>query len=171
MRQSVQVLSLLTTTLSASLATTSGLYWMLFDWQTAISLSLIGRDASEMSVSPAQNFSNPPPVPEVPTVTLASGCSPMNSSAAAEDSGSTVLDPSITTGPEMDSPSPPPVLSLPPHAARVNPAATATAATRVRWKWRMVTEVPPAYVPTQRRNRCAHDRGTPLSKPPNLNGR
>ena len=30
---------------------------------------LIGRDAFEMSVSSAQNFSKPPPVPEVPTVT------------------------------------------------------------------------------------------------------
>ena len=32
------------------------------------SSALIGRDASLMSVSPAQNFSKPPPVPEVPTV-------------------------------------------------------------------------------------------------------
>ena len=37
------------------------------------SSSLIGREASEMSVSPAQNFSKPPPVPDVPTVILTSG--------------------------------------------------------------------------------------------------
>ena len=44
--------------------------------QIAASSSLIGREASEMSVSPAQNFSKPPPVPEMPTVTLTLGCSP-----------------------------------------------------------------------------------------------
>jgi hypothetical protein len=36
---------------------------------------LIGREASEMSVSPAQNFSKPPPVPEVPTVIFTPGFS------------------------------------------------------------------------------------------------
>ena len=36
------------------------------------SVALTGREASEMSVSPLQNFWNPPPVPELPTVTRAS---------------------------------------------------------------------------------------------------
>jgi hypothetical protein len=44
---------------------------------------LIGREASEMSVSPAQNFSKPPPVPEMPTEILTSGFSSLKSSAAA----------------------------------------------------------------------------------------
>ena len=44
------------------------------------SSSLIGREASEMSVSPAQNFSKPPPVPDSPTVTLTSGFSSERSS-------------------------------------------------------------------------------------------
>ena len=35
--------------------------------QAAISSSSIGREASEMSVSPAQNFSKPPPVPDSET--------------------------------------------------------------------------------------------------------
>ena len=30
----------------------------------------IGREAFEMSVSPRQNFLKPPPVPDMPTVTL-----------------------------------------------------------------------------------------------------
>ena len=45
-----------------------------FFLQTGTSSSgLIGREASEMSVSPAQNFSNPPPVPDVPTETFTFG--------------------------------------------------------------------------------------------------
>ena len=47
-------------------------------------LMAIGRDASEMSVSPAQNRSNPPPVPDVATVTFTSGASSRYSVAAAE---------------------------------------------------------------------------------------
>jgi hypothetical protein len=44
---------------------------------------LIGRDAFETSVSPAQNFSKPPPVPDWPTEILTSGFSSLKSSAAA----------------------------------------------------------------------------------------
>ena len=51
----------------------------------ASSSSLIGREASEMSVSPAQNFSKPPPVPEVPTEIWTSGFCPWNCSAAVWD--------------------------------------------------------------------------------------
>ena len=65
--------------------------------QAAFSSSSIGREASEMSVSPSQNFSKPPPVPEVPTVTWTPGCSSWKSSAAAVVSGATVLEPSILT--------------------------------------------------------------------------
>ncbi len=36
------------------------------------SMGLIGREASEMSVSPRQNFLKPPPEPDWPMVTLAS---------------------------------------------------------------------------------------------------
>ena len=47
-----------------------------------------------MSVSPAQNFSKPPPVPEVPTATRTSGLSALNCSAIASVSAPTVLEPS-----------------------------------------------------------------------------
>src|SRR5215218_10835627 len=93
---------------------------MPFAWHAFVSSSSIGREASEMSVSPAQNFSNPPPVPEVPTVTLTSGFSALNSSAIASVSGPTVLEPSTRMSPDKLSgvlPEPPLSLSSSPHAA------------------------------------------------------
>src|SRR6185369_12682548 len=63
--------------------------------QASISVALIGRDASLMSVSPRQNFWNPPPVPEMPTVTFTPGLAFWKSSATASVIGNTVLDPSI----------------------------------------------------------------------------
>ena len=100
MRQSAQSLSLLTTTVRASFATAISANSMPFPSQMVFSSSLIGREASEMSVSPAQNFSKPPPVPEVPTVTLTPDCSSLKSSAAAVVRGATVLDPSALTAPD-----------------------------------------------------------------------
>src|SRR3954470_4744232 len=91
------------------------------------SSSLMGREASEMSVSPAQNFSKPPPVPEVPTVTLTSGFSALNSSATPSVRGPTVLEPSTRIWPETESLLPP-WSSPPPHAA--TPMATAPDAAR-----------------------------------------
>ena len=63
--------------------------------QASISVALIGREASLMSVSPRQNFWKPPPVPEMPTVTRTSWLAFWNSSATASLIGKTVLDPSI----------------------------------------------------------------------------
>src|SRR5688572_19862354 len=54
----------------------------------------MGREASEMSISSRQNFWNPPPVPEMPTVTLVPGFAFWNSSATASVIGYTVLEPS-----------------------------------------------------------------------------
>ena len=82
-----------------------------------------------MSVSSAQNLANPPPVPEVATVTLTSGASSRKMSAAASVSGATVDEPSATTEPLALAPSVesvPPV-GWPPHAVRRRPA-TAMAA-------------------------------------------
>src|SRR3954468_22956792 len=77
---------------------------MPLDLQTVASLSagsgLIGRDASDRSVSPAQNRSKPPPVPEMPTVMFTLGLSPWNFSAAAVVSGPTVLEPSTWIVPD-----------------------------------------------------------------------
>ena len=95
--------------------------------QASISLCLMGREASEMSVSPLQNFSKPPPVPETPTVTRTSGATERNSSATASVTGKTVLEPSIATLPDSDSPLPvvsPP--SSPPHAPISSVAARAS---------------------------------------------
>src|SRR5688572_28126695 len=63
--------------------------------QASISSLEIGLEASCTSVSPRQNFLNPPPVPEIPTVTCtAPRASFWNSSAIASVIGNTVLDPS-----------------------------------------------------------------------------
>ena len=51
-------------------------------------------------VSPAQNFSKPPPVPDSPTVIWTPAFSPWKASAAAWVSGPTVLDPSMAIVPE-----------------------------------------------------------------------
>src|SRR4030095_13063662 len=58
------------------------------------SSSLIGRDAPAIAISPRQNFLNPPPVPDTPTVTWPP-FSFWNSSANAWRIGNTVEEPSI----------------------------------------------------------------------------
>jgi hypothetical protein len=50
---------------------------------SASSSALIGREASLMSVSPTQNFLNPPPVPLKATDTREPGFAIWNSSATA----------------------------------------------------------------------------------------
>ena len=61
---------------------------MPFSAATLVSLgSLIGREASDISVSPILNLLNPPPVPETPTLTLTSGYTLLNSSATASEIG------------------------------------------------------------------------------------
>jgi hypothetical protein len=66
--------------------------------QACISFSRIGREAPERSVSPRQNFLNPPPVPEMPTVTrILPRLDFWKSSATASVTGKTVLEPSIFT--------------------------------------------------------------------------
>ena len=100
---------------------------------TFTSSGSIDREASEMSVSPAQNFSNPPLVPAAPTVMLTSEFSSLKSSAAASANGCTVLEPSIEIEPERPLAESPSLLlssSSPPHAAtpkaRTRPALTAS---------------------------------------------
>ena len=100
MRHVAQVFSLFTITVSASVATWNSVYSMPASLQIAASSSLIGREASERSVSPAQKRSKPPPVPEMPTVTWTSGATLANASAAAVVSGPTVDEPSASIEPE-----------------------------------------------------------------------
>src|SRR6266545_6330799 len=85
-RHFAQSLSLLTTTDSASVATPSSRYSMFLALQATPSPAssvLIGREASFMSVSPLQNFLNPPPVPAKATVTLTPVLAFWKSSATA----------------------------------------------------------------------------------------
>ncbi len=138
-RQSIG-LSALTTTAMPSLATVICSNLTLFDAQIMASSSLIGREASEMSVSPAQNFLKPPPVPEVPTATVTPLFSPSKPSAAASDRGATVLEPSIWIVPESLVAAGRSELpgwltessSLLEHAARTREQPTAAAASRLR---------------------------------------
>ena len=68
---------------SASYAIGISMNSILFVAASATSLGVIGRDASEIAVSPAQNRLKPPPVPEIPTVTLTFGATLENSSLTA----------------------------------------------------------------------------------------
>ena len=125
MRQVAQSFSLFTMTVSASFATWNSAYSTPFCSQAAFSSSSIGRDAFEMSVSPAQKRSKPPPVPETPTVICTPEFSCWKRSAARVVNGPTVLEPSAWMRPERLS-DPPPVApapdssSSPPHAAAAN---------------------------------------------------
>ena len=108
-----------------SLATWTSSYLMpAFSQTGASSSSLIGREAVETSVSPAQNFSKPPPVPDWPTVTWTLGCSSLKSSPAASAKGKTVEEPSIRIVPVSSS------LFSPPPAAPVPPTFVVVAAGR-----------------------------------------
>src|SRR3954451_8686434 len=103
---------------------------MPFFLHAAASSGLISREASEMSVSPAQNFSKPPPVPEEPTVIFTFGLSSLKSSAAACANGRTVLEPSRAILPDRSPPPPPPPLSSSlPHAATPRASTPAAAKT------------------------------------------
>ena len=70
--------------------------------QASRSESLMGREASLIWVSPRQNFSKPPPVPEKATFTRTSETYP-NSSAIASAMGNTVEEPSMRISPERSS--------------------------------------------------------------------
>ena len=100
-RQSTKSFCGFTTTDRPSIATGSSMYSMPAAAHRSTSFCLMGRDASEMTVSLAQNFLNPPPVPEMPTTarTLPPVRSP-NSSATASVMGNTVEEPSIGMSPE-----------------------------------------------------------------------
>ena len=84
-----------------------------------------------MSVSPAQNFSKPPPVPEVPTETLTSGCSSREELGGGggqrADGGRAVdmTEPDISFQPPLPSLAAASELLSPPHAlSRSAPTAS-----------------------------------------------
>src|SRR5215218_3924393 len=88
--------------------------------QACCSSGSMGREASEIWVSPAQNASKPSPVPAPPTVICTSGFS--------WAIGCTVLEPSIEIWPETF---PPPCSAPapPPQAARTSDSASRRADT------------------------------------------
>jgi hypothetical protein len=116
-RQSI-VVPLLVTTVSPSLATWTSVYWTPAFLQAAFSSSSIGREASEIAISPRQNFSKPSPVPAPPTVICTSGFSSLKNSLADSANGWTVLEPSMamlplrSVGVSASALPPPPPLSL-----------------------------------------------------------
>ena len=121
MRQSTARFLLVTTAMPSLATWTSSYLIPAFSQTGASSSSLIARDASEMSVSPAQNFSKPPPVPDWPTVTWTLGCSSLKSSPAASANGKTVEEPSIRIVPVSSSFAPP--AGLPPVSVVVAAAS------------------------------------------------
>ncbi len=73
-----------TTTVRASFATVKARQPPIpLSLQPWASLSFIGLDASERSVSPAQKRLKPPPVPEMPTVTLTLEAPALRNNSAA----------------------------------------------------------------------------------------
>ena len=99
-RHFAQVFSLLTTTVRPSTATGSSTNSTPAFVQDSASAFLIGREALATSISPAQNFLNPPPVPLVPTGTFTPGLDLAKSSATALLIGATVLEPSMVMLPD-----------------------------------------------------------------------
>ncbi len=123
-RHVAQSFSLLTMTVSASFATWNSTYSTPLSSQIFASSSVIGREASLMSVSPRQKRSKPPPVPEIPTVMRTSEFSRWKFSAAAVTYGPTVLEPSAVIVPPLEPP--------PPHPATVATSAASAIASRAR---------------------------------------
>src|SRR5688572_862638 len=119
-----------TTMARPSYAIGTSMYSMLALEHASISAGRIGRDALLMSDSPRQNFWNPPPVPEMPTVGVrTSGLALPYSSATASAMGNTVLEPSsVMSSSGAASPSCRVDESLPPPHATVKVTRTATAA-------------------------------------------
>src|ERR1044072_7338475 len=113
----------------ASVATRTSSYLTPPFSQALTSLGSVAREASEIEGSAAQDVLKPPPVPELPTVTLTPELSPWNASATASVRGATVLEPSMRIVPER-SPLPLASSSLSPHAATPR-ARTDTEATIV----------------------------------------
>ena len=67
--------------------------------QDAFSSALMGLEALLISISPAANFLNPPPVPERPTDIFTLGFVLLYSLATAWEISSTVLEPSAFISP------------------------------------------------------------------------
>src|SRR5688500_9917821 len=89
--------------------------------QISASSALIAREASEMSVSPSQNSTNPSPVPGPSTVAATPEPQSSSFSPTAAEMGSTVEEPEMLTSPSTSVGQSPAatssVLSVPPSLA------------------------------------------------------
>ncbi len=125
-----------------SIAILSSVYSMPAAWQIAASSSLILREASEMSVSPAQNFAKPSPVPGPSIVYLKSGLLSASASATPVEIGSTVDEPETLIEPVT---APPAALSAGALSAAPLSAAALSAA-----EGAVVAPPPPLHAATNR---------------------
>ena len=92
--------SWLTTTANASVPTRNSIGSRPIAWQLSISVSLIARDAFDMSVSPAtQNRSKPAPLPMLSMVMFPAYPSSWNRSAIRSLNGNTVELPAVMMSP------------------------------------------------------------------------
>ena len=124
----------LVSTAMPSKATLSSTYSMPLAAQVSASSSLMGRLASEMSVSPSQNTANPSPVPGPLTVTCIAEPASSASSATFSETGWTVDDPEMFTAPSPPEEEAPSSSSSSPQAVatRANEQSTARGNTRRR---------------------------------------
>jgi hypothetical protein len=129
---------------SPSIATLSSMISIPASVHASISASRIDRDASLMSVSPAQKRSNPSLVPgPVTSIATSADTSSLNSSAISAEIGSTVEDPEMITVPLSGSIDSAGSVGLPPEvgvaveppeqAATTNDAASVRAPRRRSW--------------------------------------
>ncbi len=87
-----------------SMATFSSTYSTPASAQAWASSSLMAREASLMSVSPAQKRAKPSPVPGPSTLMATLGFCSLKSSLTRVEMGSTVEEPEMTISPEMSPP-------------------------------------------------------------------
>jgi hypothetical protein len=118
-RQFAHVLSRLTTTERPSFATVNATHLTPASRHLMASELRIGREALARSVSPRQNRSKPPPVPEMPTVIRTPRFFFWKPSAAAAVYGPSVLEPSAVMLP---------LSAFPPAVAVAAATASSTAA-------------------------------------------
>jgi hypothetical protein len=127
-----QSLSLLTTTVRASVAAISSMYSTSLSAHSSSSSGWIGRLALLKSVRPSQKkFEKPPPEPVELMSMLTSGFSLSNSSPIADISGKTVLDPAMLISPESPSLLSSPLWVQPARPTAPMPATLASAVRRV----------------------------------------
>src|SRR5918996_2201966 len=124
LRHSTASFAGLVSTAMPSIPTFSSMNSMPSSSQAAISSASIGRDASDMSVSPAQKSSKPSPVPGPSTDIWTPPFSAENFSAFAAEIGSTVEDPETVIEPDSSGSWAPASVAVPSSSSPPQAAAT-----------------------------------------------